>query len=134
MQGASYGESSRASEDTGVNQLPRPATKTTLVSATPGRMDRNDDNLTSQAPAIDKTRTVLIAVIGIIRAGKSTFVKIASGDDAIETGHTLDSCKLYDYRRSYKQRLIACRYVRGSELHILSSRLPYHACRYPRFR
>ena len=47
---------------------------------------------------MNDSRNVFIAVMGTTGAGKSTFIKVASGDDTVGIGHTLKSCKLNCWR------------------------------------
>jgi putative ribosome biogenesis GTPase RsgA len=36
---------------------------------------------------------ILIAVLGVTGAGKTTFINKASGQDDLEVGHSLEACK-----------------------------------------
>lgn len=42
-----------------------------------------------------KTNAKFIAVMGVTGAGKSNFIRLACGDENIEVGHDLNSCKLF---------------------------------------
>jgi len=60
-----------------------------------------------------------IAVVGVTGAGKSTFIKAASGDDNIPIGDSLAGCKWLTNDISNQIAYISARYFRNSRLLVL---------------
>lgn len=42
----------------------------------------------------EKDSRVLIAMVGVTGAGKTTFASLASGDKTLKIGHSVDPCEL----------------------------------------